>query len=173
MEEDAEYNQLRDEELLFDQKELGGGPPSSSNGNGMHNHDYADDTRKGGLQMTFGVQESLGGQFNNNLSFGNGQPLGALNLKNLDELDRKNNGANFGEKGYGSDGEQSVEKNIGSQKLSNYDEEELKNDLSVEILNNFDYEQAPNTPVNGIVDNSAELPLDNQMIIASPPQTRG
>lgn len=83
MEEDGEYNQLRDEELLFDQKELGGGPPSSSNGNGNHNHDYADDTRKGGLQMTFGVQESFG-HFNNNLSFGNGQTLGALNLKNLD-----------------------------------------------------------------------------------------
>jgi hypothetical protein len=39
--------------------------------------------------MTFGVQGSIG-NFNNNLSFGNGKPLGPLNFKNLDTLNDKN-----------------------------------------------------------------------------------
>jgi hypothetical protein len=56
--------------------------------------------------MTFGVQGSIG-NFNNNLTFGNGQPLGASNLKNLDSLKDINN--HYDGNGFGSDSGASLE----------------------------------------------------------------
>ena len=94
--------------------------------------------------MTFGIQESFGNS-NNNLTYGNGHPLGALNLKNMKKHNQNNNGTVF-DNGFKSEDEGSNEGNKGSQNMSSQNEEEIKNDLSVEILNNFNIEQAPNTP---------------------------
>jgi hypothetical protein len=46
------FNRLRDEKLLFDQKDH---DIPQSNGNGKHDEDYSNDISKGGISMTFGA----------------------------------------------------------------------------------------------------------------------
>ena len=66
--------------------------------------------------MTFGIQESFGNS-NNSLSYGNGHPLGVLNLKNMRRHDQNKNGAVF-DNGFKSEDEASIERNKESQNIS-------------------------------------------------------